>query len=80
MRDVKVILYRINSLKEWDNYIRNAIEDEEVFEFWLAEGVPDGADEEDFKEIAEDDELWEWCREAFKVCMKIAKDNLLSEE
>ena len=44
---------RVEILKLLNNLIMD-IGDEDVFEGWFAYGIPDGATEEDYKEIAED--------------------------
>lgn len=57
MRDFKedVINSRIAVLKAMDNAIRN-MNDEEVLDPWLMDGVPDDAWEEDYVDIASDHE------------------------
>ena len=49
---------RIKLLKEMDSYICNTIGDEDIWETWIAVGVPDGATEEDYRFMAEDEEIW----------------------
>lgn len=67
-----IIKHRIEFLKQFDDYVRNVIGDDEIFyDIWLAEGVPDGYNEVDLKEIAEDDELWLDCVECFKKCCEL---------
>jgi hypothetical protein len=44
-----------------------------VFDIWLTCGVPDGADDTDFREIAEDDELWLDCINTFTKVMNLSK-------
>lgn len=41
----KAIQKRALMLAEMDDYIRDNVDDEDVFEEWLAEGVPDGTEE-----------------------------------
>ena len=48
---------RIATLNAMDTILRTA-EDEQVTMAWLMGGVPDDADEDDFKDIAEDDTLY----------------------
>ena len=64
-----MIKARVEMLKQMDNYVRNIIGDDSVcVDLWFAEGVPDGADEIDLIEIAEDDDLWEECVKCFAEC------------
>ena len=59
-------------LEMFDEYIRKNIDDEELFDYWLERGVPDGADVEMLREIAEDEDSWIGCVRAFKICCEIA--------
>lgn len=52
MRDM-----RINFLKQMHEYIQFHINDENVYMIWILI-VPDDPQEDDFKFIAEDEELW----------------------
>lgn len=52
--------------KKMDNYLRENIQDEENFyDIWAAMGIPDGATEEDYEDLKDDDEFWTDCLEAF---------------
>lgn len=52
--------------KEMDNYLRENIQDEEIFWYvWAAMGMPDGATEDDYKDLEDGDEFWTDCLEAF---------------
>jgi hypothetical protein len=51
-----IIEAKVQCLKSMDKYIRDEVQDEENFELWIAEGVPDEASENDYKYIAENDE------------------------
>lgn len=53
----EVINTRIAVLKTMDNTIRN-MNDEDAMEPWLMCGVPDGACEEDYEDIASDHESY----------------------
>ena len=53
----EVINTRIAVLKAMDNAIRN-MNDEDAMEPWLMCGVPDGACEEDYEDIASDHESY----------------------
>lgn len=64
---------RIEFLKQFDYYVRNIIGDDEITcIIWLSEGLPDGYDETDLKEIALDDGLWLDCVNAFANCCEAA--------
>lgn len=67
-----MIKRRIEFLKQFDDYVKNNIGDEYIIEYWLEEGLPDEWNETDVEEIAENDELWLDCVEAFKNCCKMA--------
>ena len=52
--------------KKMDNYLRENIQDEENFyDIWAVMGIPDGATEEDYDDLKDDDEFWTDCLEAF---------------
>lgn len=53
-----LIQERIKLLKQMNKYICNEIGDEDIWETWIAVGVPDGATEEDYKFMAEDEDTW----------------------
>lgn len=59
-------------LEMFDKYVRKNIDDEELFDHWLERGVPDGADVEMLREIAEDEDSWIGCVKAFKYCCEMA--------
>lgn len=58
MKNDEMIILRTNILGGMDAYIRDVIGDDDITEKWDAYGVPDGADEEEVMEIAEDDAEW----------------------
>lgn len=60
---------RARLLKDMDKAVRDTVQTIEVFYMWLMCGVPDGADDIDFREIAEDDELWLECVNTFAKVM-----------
>ena len=49
---------RVEFLVMFDDYVRENVSDENYFDYWLQEGLPDEWTEDDLIEIAEDDELW----------------------
>ena len=53
----ELTLLKMSLLGDMDSYIRG-LGDENIWEVWIAYGVPDGATEDDLQFIAEDDELW----------------------
>lgn len=66
---------KVRLLKGMDKYLRENVQDEEVFAVeWLGMGVPDGAQEDDYEFIANDDESFDDCLLAFAKC--IVYDNL----
>lgn len=65
MSRAELVECRINLLKQMDEYICNTIGDEEIWEIWIAVGVPDEARDEDYAYIAEDDEMWKGVCVAF---------------
>lgn len=48
------IVLRANILGGMNEYILKCIDDENIHMIWLTGGVPDGADEDELMEIAED--------------------------
>ena len=72
MKRWNLIELRKKFLKDFDNYIRNIIGDENVLEQWLMGGLPDGWNEYDLQDIAEDEELWIDTVECFRRCCKRA--------
>ena len=73
-RQMDITKCRIEFLKQFDSYVREDIGNDEITcDIWLAEGLPDGYDETDLKEIALDDELWLDCVKCFKRCCKAAR-------
>ena len=59
---------RIKLLKEMNDYILNVIGDEDVFDDWWTNGVPDSPSEEDYETIASDDNSWYDVVEVFARC------------
>ena len=72
MTRIEIVETRIYLTKEMDKFVRNKIDDEGIIECWLMCGVPDGADEADYREIAEDDELWLDIVKEFGRCCTLA--------
>lgn len=66
-KDLMIIL-RANILGGMNTYIIENC-DEDIQEYWATYGVPDGADEEEVIEIAENDELWVDCCKCFAKCL-----------
>ena len=72
-RQTDITKCRIDFLKQFDYYVRNVIGDEYITcDIWLAEGLPDGYDDDDLKEIAESDKCWLYCVKAFSKCCNAA--------
>ena len=49
---------RAKLMREMDTYIRENVGDEDLFMYWLQEGVPDEADDEMLLELAEIESCW----------------------
>ena len=72
MKTEKTIL-RMNLLGGMNAYILDNVQDEEVIvDDWFAEGIPDGATEDDLQTIAENEELWLNTIKCFARCAKYA--------
>lgn len=56
---------RIENLKEWDEEVKEH-GDEDLWLYWIMEGVPDGANDADYEEIAADEELWGYAVAAYE--------------
>ena len=52
----ELYVLRANLLGGMDAYVREVIDDEDWFMGWLELGVPDGANEAELMEIAEDED------------------------
>ena len=62
---------RIGFLKDMHNYIID-MGDDDIYEIWIEEGVPDEPDEEIFEFIASNDDEW---REVCTLFGKLVKEN-----
>lgn len=61
-RDILIKL-RVQLLEVMDRDIRNSTKDDDVFEYWLDNGIPDGANKELLTAIARhDDSFTDRCR------------------
>ena len=60
---------RKDLLKQMHEYVRLHIDDEEAYMDWII-FVPDEPDEEDFENLAEDEELWKCCCRLFGKLIK----------
>ena len=65
MSRAELVECRINLLKQMNEYICDTIGDEEIWETWIAVGVPDEARDEDYAYISEDDDMWKGVCVAF---------------
>lgn len=73
MGQIDITKCKIEFLKQFDYYVRNIIGDDEITcDIWLVNGLPDGYDETDLKDIALDDELWLDCVNCFADCCRAA--------
>lgn len=65
---------RAKLLKKMDSWLRKNISDEEIFMLWLY-SMPDEASNEDYKSIADDDENYFECMEAFAKIVIMEYEN-----
>lgn len=61
---------RMNLLGGMNDYILEVIGDDYCTERWLSNGVPDGATEDDLKDIAENNEEFRWVCHLFGNLVK----------
>ena len=66
-----IIALRIGFLKDMHNYIID-MGDEDIYEIWIEEGVPDEPNDEDFEFIASNDDDW---REVCELFGKLVKED-----
>ena len=66
----KKIALRVEFLKQMNKYILENIYDETVHMMWLMAAIPDAPTEDDFLDIAEDDEEWADICEYFGKTLK----------
>lgn len=65
-------ILRMNILGGFDTYVREHVDDEDLIDYWLMDGVPDCCDEETLEFIATDEECWLACVNAFSyICKEI---------
>ena len=57
MNNYEMSILKQNILGGMNSYIRE-LGDEDIWEVWIAYGVPDEATEDDLQFIADDDESW----------------------
>ena len=67
-------LSKVEKLKLMDEAARS-VNDEEIIDIWLMNGVPDEASELDYEEIAEDEENYREIEKEFKRVMKLAVED-----
>ena len=56
---------RVDQLKAMDAFM-HSLNNEELISLWLTNGVPDEASEDDYYEIAQDEDLYYECVQIFK--------------
>jgi len=66
----KKIALRVEMLKQMNKYVLEHIYDETVHMMWLMVAIPDAPTEDDFLDIAEDDEEWADICEYFGKTLK----------
>lgn len=60
---------RVAALGAMD-YLARSFNDERLAELWLTIGMPDGADDDDYASIAEDDQAFKDCADAFSSIVR----------
>ena len=70
-----IVILRVDFLKQFDKYVRDEIGDEDITDYWLQYGIPDGSDEDDLFEIAMNDEQWVDIVNAFRICCAAAEED-----
>lgn len=66
-----LIVTRAEILEQMDKYVRD-LGDEDILDFWLQEGIPDGATFDDLLEYAGDENLWRLNIDCFAYVCKWA--------
>ena len=64
------LMQRMNLLEQMDTYLRHSVQDN-VVDIWFASGLPDGWEECDLYDIAEDEYLWLDAVKTFYRCCKL---------
>lgn len=54
----KIVKIRVELLKQMNDYVLKEISDESAHMGWLMIAIPDAPTEDDYLDIAEDDEEW----------------------
>ena len=62
---------KINALKEMNAHVIEDIGDEDIIDYWIEFGVPDEANEEDYRFIAENWDSWIDTLRVFTNCLKM---------
>lgn len=65
---------RISTLQWMDTHIRETIGDDDITDYWDSFGIADGANETDYREIAEDDDIFKDVCFAFAICIKMSEE------
>lgn len=66
-----IIIMRADFLIQMDKYVRDVIGDEDIIDYWMMYGVPDGSSTEDIYEISQDDGQWVEIVNCFAKCLRI---------
>ena len=64
-----LIVTRAEILEGMDKYIRN-IGDEDILDWWLQEGIPDGSSFNDLLEYAASENIWNFIVDCFAYICK----------
>ena len=64
---------RVTMMKEFNDYVLEKIGDDDITDYWLTYGIPDGIDEDGYLEIAESEDEWIDIVKAFNRCVELAE-------
>ena len=63
---------RAKLMKEMDDYIYDAIGDEDIIDVWLMDGVPNGSTYADLLDLAQIECCWLTIVDCFATCLRMA--------
>ena len=74
MKEVGKELAKTRARMMWDmdKYIYDEIGDEDIIDYWLGYGVPDGSTYSDRYEMAQSDDIWINVVRVFANCLEMA--------
>lgn len=75
MTENEIRVLRANIVCGMDTYVREVIGNEDITDYWLAFGMPDGSDEDSIMYDMEDEKTFDQWVGCFRNCMRMAKYN-----